>query len=113
GIEWYRSRLTVSARGASAGRAGGYGHHSECPGGSGSWFRANCGATLVPPRQELLMSHENSQFSSSFEIHLTAQRLDDATRRERMNNPRFGTVFTEHQVAIRWSRDSGWAQGRI
>lgn len=59
------------------------------------------------------MTQEKPQSSSNIEIHLVAERLDEGTRRQRMQNPRFGTVFTEHQVAVRWTKSTGWNQARL
>lgn len=59
------------------------------------------------------MTETSNQASSKIEIHPIAERLDDATRRARMQHPRFGTVFTEHKAVMRWTRGSGWTPARI
>jgi branched-chain amino acid aminotransferase len=59
------------------------------------------------------MSQKNSHTPSGIEIQTVSQRLDDAARRGRMYHQRFGTVFTEHMVVIRWTKQSGWERGRV
>lgn len=59
------------------------------------------------------MSQEATQVTATLEVQQVEQRLDDTTRRSLMHNPRFGTVFSEHMLSMRWNVDHGWDQGRI
>ncbi len=43
----------------------------------------------------------------------TATPLSDAERAQRLTNPGFGRVFTEHMVSIRWTEGRGWHDGQL
>ena len=45
-------------------------------------------------------------------IHPSATALSDTARAERMTNPGFGRVFTDHMVLIPY-RDGAWQQGEV
>ncbi len=47
------------------------------------------------------------------EVEHTANPLSDAARSERMREPGFGRVFSEHMLTIRWTRAGGWEQARL
>lgn len=47
------------------------------------------------------------------EILATPHPLGDAERAQRMQNPGFGRVFTEHMVVIPYAADRGWLRGQL
>jgi len=49
--------------------------------------------------------------STAFELHPKAQPTSDAERAERMKNPGFGKVFTEHMVTMAFDEERGWHGG--
>ncbi|MEU0009345.1 branched-chain amino acid aminotransferase [Streptomyces sp. NPDC006314] len=49
----------------------------------------------------------------TFERHLTKKPLASEKRRERLRNPTFGTVFTEHMATVRYAEGKGWHDARI
>ena len=49
----------------------------------------------------------------TFELKPTSEPVSDAERAERIANPGFGRVFTEHMVTIRWSRGRGWFDAQL
>ena len=49
----------------------------------------------------------------SIDVEHTATPRSDAARAERMREPGFGRVFSEHMVTIRWTRDEGWHHARL
>ncbi|WP_246196810.1 branched-chain amino acid aminotransferase [Ornithinibacter aureus] len=46
-------------------------------------------------------------------IEPVSEPLSDAVRRERMREPGFGRVFSEHMLTIRWTRDGGWQDASL
>ena len=56
------------------------------------------------------MSHESTDLLT---VQLVESRLDDATRRQRMLSPKFGTVFAEHTAEMRWTQPDGWSVAAI
>lgn len=51
--------------------------------------------------------------TNQLDIQLVQSRLDDASRRQLMHNPKFGTVFTEHMAQMRWTQSEGWSAASI
>lgn len=49
----------------------------------------------------------------TIDLKPTAHPLGDAERAERLENPGFGRVFTEHMVAIKWTAGRGWHDARL
>jgi branched-chain amino acid aminotransferase len=49
----------------------------------------------------------------SFEIRRQPNLLPDSERTDRMREPGFGRVFTEHIVSLRWSPERGWHDGQV
>ena len=43
----------------------------------------------------------------------TASPLSAAERTERITDPGFGRVFTEHMISIRWTEGRGWHDGQL
>ena len=50
---------------------------------------------------------------TSLDLHPRTQVMSDAERAERMKNPGFGKVFTEHMVVIPYKDGSGWGRGAL
>lgn len=48
-----------------------------------------------------------------FQVRPCATRLSDEQRLERMKNPVFGRVFTEHMVTMAYSEGTGWHDGEL
>jgi branched-chain amino acid aminotransferase len=48
---------------------------------------------------------------TSIELQPKSQVMSDAERAERMKNPGFGRVFTEHMVVIPYKAGQGWGRG--
>ncbi|PKW25941.1 branched-chain amino acid aminotransferase [Phycicoccus duodecadis] len=46
-------------------------------------------------------------------VEPTTSPLTDAARAERMRDPGFGRVFSEHMLTIRWTREGGWQEARL
>lgn len=46
-------------------------------------------------------------------VERTTTPLSDAARAERMRDPGFGRVFSEHMLTIRWTREGGWQDARL
>ncbi|HET8715552.1 MAG TPA: branched-chain amino acid aminotransferase [Holophagaceae bacterium] len=49
----------------------------------------------------------------TLDLHPKAQPMSDAERAERMKNPGFGKVFTEHMVVIPYKEGEGWGRGEL
>ncbi|MFD9307842.1 branched-chain amino acid aminotransferase [Streptomyces sp. NPDC060048] len=49
----------------------------------------------------------------TFERHLTKNPLASEERTARLQNPTFGTVFTEHMATVRYVEEKGWHDARI
>ena len=47
------------------------------------------------------------------DVEHTEHPLTAAARAERMREPGFGRVFSEHMLTIRWTRDGGWQDARL
>ncbi len=47
------------------------------------------------------------------DVARTTTPLTDAERTQRMREPGFGRVFSEHMVTIRWTRAGGWQDARL
>ena len=47
------------------------------------------------------------------DVEHTEHPLTAAARAERMRDPGFGRVFSEHMLTIRWTRDGGWQDARL
>ena len=47
------------------------------------------------------------------DVEHTEHPLTAAERAERMREPGFGRVFSEHMLTIRWTRDGGWQDARL
>ncbi|HJU84082.1 MAG TPA: branched-chain amino acid aminotransferase, partial [Holophagaceae bacterium] len=50
---------------------------------------------------------------TSIELQPKSQVMSDAERAERMKNPGFGRVFTEHMVVIPYKEGEGWGRGTL
>jgi branched-chain amino acid aminotransferase len=48
-----------------------------------------------------------------FEVLPSDQPTSDHEREEILRHPAFGTVFTDHMITIRWTRDKGWHNARL
>lgn len=48
-----------------------------------------------------------------FRIEKNPNAMPDAQRNERLKNPGFGTLFTDHMAMIRYSDDKGWHDAQI
>lgn len=51
--------------------------------------------------------------TNQLQVQLVDKRLDDATRRQLMHSPKFGTVFAEHTAQMRWTQSEGWSAASI
>jgi branched-chain amino acid aminotransferase len=47
----------------------------------------------------------------TFGVRVSGHPMPAADRAEVLAAPRFGTVFTDHMVTLRWSADRGWHEG--
>ncbi len=50
---------------------------------------------------------------SHIDVRPVEHRVSDAERAERMTNPGFGKVFTEHMVTVRYVEGKGWERGEL
>jgi hypothetical protein len=48
-----------------------------------------------------------------FTLHPTSTPVPATERDRLLAEPGFGTIFTDHMVTVRWSRDAGWHDGRL
>jgi branched-chain amino acid aminotransferase len=76
------------------------------PGGRG---RGNGAAR----EKEALTMISDPSSDIEFAIHPAASPVPAAERDRLLANPVFGTVFTDHMVTIRWTREAGWHDGRL
>ncbi|KAB1640476.1 branched-chain amino acid aminotransferase [Gulosibacter chungangensis] len=51
--------------------------------------------------------------SLEFTIERTSNPTSDAERAKVLENPGFGTRFTDHMVMIDWTREGGWRNARV
>ena len=51
--------------------------------------------------------------SNKIETDSNVKKLDDAKRLEILDNPGFGTSFTDHMVVVKYSRELGWHDGKV
>ena len=51
--------------------------------------------------------------SLQFEVTRNPKPLADAERAAILDNPVFGTKFTDHQVIITWTKDEGWHKAEV
>ncbi len=51
--------------------------------------------------------------SLTFDLHRNPSPASDARRAEILANPGFGVHFTDHMLRAVWTRDGGWADGRV
>ncbi len=49
----------------------------------------------------------------TFDVQLSPQRKTPQERAALLDDPGFGTVFTDHMVTIRYSEDKGWYDARL
>jgi branched-chain amino acid aminotransferase len=49
----------------------------------------------------------------AFTLHPSQTPVPAAERERLLADPGFGTVFTDHMVSIRWSKQIGWHDGRL
>jgi len=49
----------------------------------------------------------------SFSVQRNTNAASPAQRQELLRDPQFGTVFTDHMVAISWSDTDGWHDARV
>jgi branched-chain amino acid aminotransferase len=51
--------------------------------------------------------------SLTFDLHRTTSPAGDERRAEVLANPGFGVHFTDHMLRAVWTREGGWAHGRV
>lgn len=49
----------------------------------------------------------------SFEVETTSAPISDADRERALEQPGFGTQFTDHMITIDWSEEQGWHAARV
>ena len=49
----------------------------------------------------------------TFDIHVSDHRVPDAERAQILAAPKFGSVFTDHMVTLRWTAERGWHGGKL
>jgi branched-chain amino acid aminotransferase len=49
----------------------------------------------------------------TFELHPASDPVPAAEREQRLVDPGFGQIFTDHMVTIRWTADRGWHDARL
>lgn len=49
----------------------------------------------------------------TFDIHVSDHPVPGAERAQILAAPKFGSVFTDHMVTLRWSAERGWHDGQL
>ena len=60
-----------------------------------------------------ILSTDVEETISLFDVTQNPAPASDAERAEKLANPRFGTVFTDHMARITWRSEEGWVHRRI
>ena len=64
--------------------------------------------------EQVIMNLENHFIAQAdLEPSLSSSPADRETRARLLENPAFGRVFTDHMVAIPYTREEGWQRGRL
>lgn len=55
----------------------------------------------------------SSRTKIAFDVRRSDHAVPPAERERLLAAPAFGTLFTDHMVTLRWTRDDGWHDGRL
>src|SRR3954454_25007553 len=53
------------------------------------------------------------QMTIEFDIRISDHRTPADERARLLENPRFGQLFTDHMITIRWDAEHGWHDARL
>ncbi|MDA8371997.1 MAG: branched-chain amino acid aminotransferase [Nocardiopsaceae bacterium] len=59
------------------------------------------------------MNSNTTTSGLTFDVQLSSQRKTPQERAALLDNPGFGSVFTDHMVTIRYTEDKGWYDARL
>jgi branched-chain amino acid aminotransferase len=64
-------------------------------------------------RKDLNMTATSQGAEPSFELRISDRPMPAAERDQILAAPKFGAVFTDHMVTMRWSAGQGWHDGQL
>ena len=59
------------------------------------------------------MTTTSSSTEIAFDVRVTDHPVPDAERAGLVAAPKFGQVFTDHMITLRWTAEQGWHEGRL